>query len=183
MVHKTVPKSEFSIVSPRTRQDNIGIGQAQLQSWIETYPNQELGIDEEWIHSEVGHLVKKRGIDFREKQIELALESDANILYKIAKDKTGKIYGFLHVSKDETSAKLDAIYLIKDAQGSGVANELMHYALDFIGNLPANLEVAAYNERAIRFYERHGFTKRTVNKELHRGKIPILNMHRKGETQ
>ena len=170
----------FTIETPRTREDAIGIGRAQLRSWFETYPNKEIGVDKNWIQDQIGYITTSEGDDFRMQQIERLKKHDASLLYKIVKDANGHIQGFLHVSKNTTSARLDAIYLTHEAQGTGVAYELMDRAVAFAGNLPIHLAVAAYNGRAVRFYEKYGFVKGAIDPELHRGKIPILNMHRKG---
>ncbi|WP_324012361.1 GNAT family N-acetyltransferase [Microbacterium sp. JZ37] len=51
--------------------------------------------------------------------------------------------------------ELYALYLDPDRHGSGVADALIREA---IGDRPAYLWVLAGNARAIRFYEKHGFT-------------------------
>ncbi len=52
-----------------------------------------------------------------------------------------------------------SIYLAPDAWGSGVARELMRTVVDASGaRTPLSLWVLADNERARRFYRRHGFT-------------------------
>src|SRR5664279_5174338 len=104
MVQEFEQTPKFTIETPSTRQDNIGIGEAQLQSWVETYQNQELGIDEAWIRSEVGFLVEDRGVDFREKTIKEANQAESNLLYRIAKDESGKVVGFLHATRDTNLA-------------------------------------------------------------------------------
>jgi len=172
---------KFVIETARTRQDNIGIGEAHLQSWIETYQNQNLGIDEAWIRKEFSFLVEDRGIDFRAKQIEIANRSESEILYRVVKDSDDKVQGFLHVSRRDDGVHLDAIYLTKKAQGKGVARELMNQAIEFAGGHSISLQVVAYNDHAISFYEKYGFDKGEIDKGLFHGRMPVLNMHRDGE--
>lgn len=165
-------------IEPAQLQDAVGIGRAHLQSWLETYPNEEYGVTEEWIESELGFLANEQGDKFRENVIQ---NLDDNTLYKVVKDENDEVQGFLHVDKNGTEARLNAIYLKKELKGSGVAQQLMKDTLEFVGDLDITLEVAAYNDRAIRFYENHGFVKGELVPELFHDKIPILQMKRIGE--
>lgn len=170
-------------ISPATLDDVIGIGEAHLLSWLETYPNEDYGVTEGWIKEEFGYLVKSgvaanghdNGIPFRRKVIE---KLDSNTLYEVAKDEDGKIQGFMHVDKKDGIVNLNAIYLTNALKGTGVAYRLMDQAVAFAGNLPMELQVVAYNERAIKFYEKYGFKKGEIEKELFHGKMPVLNMKR-----
>lgn len=167
-------KYKFEITSAQLG-DAVGIGEAHLKSWLETYPNEALGVTEDWILQEFGFLTAERGIKFREDVIK---KLNNNVKYMVVKDEAGTVQGFLHASKNGVEAKLDAIYLTAPLKGTGVADELMKEVLRFTENLPINLQVAAYNERAIRFYERYGFVEGEQEAELFHGKIPILNMKR-----
>ncbi|MBA2694595.1 MAG: GNAT family N-acetyltransferase, partial [Actinobacteria bacterium] len=67
--------------------------------------------------------------------------------------------GFICVgpARDEdapTAYQLWAINLVPEHQGTGLAQRLM---AEVLGDGPAYLWVATGNERAIRFYQRHGF--------------------------
>jgi ribosomal protein S18 acetylase RimI-like enzyme len=177
MTHITT--EEFT-VSPATEADVEGIGEAQLESWVQTYPNAELGIDEEWIRDQVGFLAEKRGNDFRRKTVQASQQPGSNQLYLVVKNQQNRVRGFLHITREVDHATFDAIYLTQEAQGIGIADELMGRALDFAGHLPMTVEVADYNDRAIRFYEKYGFEKQIgdAKKHLHRDKIPIMVMKR-----
>jgi ribosomal protein S18 acetylase RimI-like enzyme len=171
--------TQFTI-SRATEADAEAVGQAHLQSWLETYPNAELGIDEQWIRDQVGFLAETEGNHFRRNSIRHARQPGSNTLYLVVRNEAAKIKGFLHVSRHKDYADFDAIYLTKEVQGTGVAHELMAAALKFAGELPMRLEVADYNQRAIKFYERYGFVRQPdpPKKHLHRDKIPIITMKR-----
>jgi ribosomal protein S18 acetylase RimI-like enzyme len=166
-----------------TLDDVIGIGEAHLQAWIETYPNVEYGVDVDWIKNEFSFLVRDgqdnegndNGIPFRKKVIE---NLDENTLYEVVKDEEGIVQGFMHADRTDREVHLNAIYLTDTLKGAGVAHELMERTLEFAGNLPVVLQVIAYNERAIRFYEKYGFIRGETEEELFRGKMPVLNMKR-----
>jgi len=171
-------------IAAATEADVEGIGEAQLESWLQTYPNKELGIDRVWIKKELGFLVEKQGNDFRRKTVKESLSPGSNTLYLVVKNDQGRIKGFLHVTKRKDGALLDAIYLTKEAQGTGIAQLLMKRALVFAGNLSMKVEVAEYNDRAIHFYQKYRFIKQAdpATKHLHRDKIPVMTMMRTADT-
>jgi ribosomal protein S18 acetylase RimI-like enzyme len=176
--------SDFSIL-PAGEKDVKGIGQAHLASWLQTYPNEELGIDKPWILKEVGFLIEKQGNDFRLKTVREARKPVSNTLYMVVKNKKGHVCGFMHITRGEKKATFDAIYLTKEVQGTGIADELMRLCLEFVQGLPITLEVADYNARAIRYYERHGFSKNPRSKapKMFHDKIPIITMKRPADKE
>lgn len=175
-------------IQSATLDDVIGIGQAHLQSWLETYPNEEYEVDEDWIRGEFGFLVqdgqneegRDNGIPFRTKVIE---NLDSNVLYEVVKDENGVVQGFMHIDRTDDVVNLNAIYLTDTLKGTGVAHKLMEQVLTFAGNLPIKLQVVAYNERAIKFYEKHGFVRGEVEEVLFHDKIPVLNMKREASNE
>lgn len=177
----------FEIV-PATLGDEVGIGEAHLQSWLETYPNEKYGVTEEWIKNEFGFLIKDgvaangidNGIPYRRKMIE---KLDSNTLYEVVKDENGTIQGFMYAYKQNEVVDLGAIYLTNVLKGTGVAYKLMDQAVAFAGSLPIKLQVIAYNERAIAFYEKYGFKKGAIEKELFHDKMPVLNMKREASNE
>jgi ribosomal protein S18 acetylase RimI-like enzyme len=69
-------------------------------------------------------------------------------------------------------------------QGTGIADELMRLCLEFVHGLPITLEVADYNARAIRYYERHGFSRKTRSQpKMFHEKIPIITMQRPADKE
>ncbi|MDY6051939.1 MAG: GNAT family N-acetyltransferase [Rothia sp. (in: high G+C Gram-positive bacteria)] len=71
------------------------------------------------------------------------------------KDAPGKLLGLAFASQMPYEVqKLEMLYLLPEAFGTGAAQALMGQVLD-LG--PAELEVLSTNARAIRFYEKEGF--------------------------
>ena len=176
MVSKT--KKHKFVITPATDEDAAGVGVAHLQSWRETYPNQKLGIDINWIDEKVGFLAEDKGRDYRRNTIRRSHAFPEKILYLVAKTKTGKIVGFLHVELEDEMALFEAIYLLQEAQGTGLADELMQRALEFAGDKPMYLEVASYNPRAIRYYHKYGFEEVPNSSTIFREKVPVFAMKR-----
>jgi ribosomal protein S18 acetylase RimI-like enzyme len=159
----------FSIAPP-TMEDAALIGSMHLQSWIETYQNPELGIDEDWIREKIGHVADESGTVFRKDLFEKIATGDENIFYRVAKDTDGKIVGFVMAQKGQGEApnSFDALYTLKEAQGQSLGSTLIKQVLTWLGDdKPTTLEVVSYNQHAIEFYERYGF-KLTGKKHMYK---------------
>lgn len=92
---------------------------------------------------------------------------DTNIEWLIA-DVGGKIIGYAKLrplvapapNPKKGALELQQIYVLREWHGRGVAERLMHWALDrarTLGGPEIYLTVFDHNERAKRFYIRHGF--------------------------
>lgn len=151
---------KYEITEP-TMADAVTIGPMHLRSWIETYQNPELGVDEEWIRENVGFVAAQSGTDFRTEIFE-RINNGEPIFYRVAKDESGSIIGFVMATKNTTNENepnvLDALYTLKDVQGQGLGSNLMKIALDWLeSEKPVKLEVISYNQHAIDFYKKYGF--------------------------
>lgn len=74
----------------------------------------------------------------------------------VEKDAAGKLLGLAFASQMPYEVqKLEMLYLLPEAFGTGVAQALLGEVLN---PGPAELEVLSTNARAIRFYEKEGFT-------------------------
>ncbi len=147
-------------IAPPTMEDAEAIGPMHLQSWIETYQNPELGIDEAWIREKIGFVNSPMGTDFRKNVFKKITAGDDSLLYRVAKDEAGEVVGFVMASKPTEPGEphqLDALYTLARVQGQGLGSTLMKQALDWLGEEPIELEVVAYNQHAIDFYKRYGF--------------------------
>lgn len=152
-------KSSAYRVERATPEDAEGIARVQVDTWIDTYVHEGLGITEEAIRErffgENGELFKDR-IERGEKKI-------ANSPYGVFVAKDGdKIVGFSSPRYDEelNQQRLGGLYLLPGAQGHGLGKKLLHKALDALDRTQdIYLHVVTYNENAIEFYERNGFIK------------------------
>ena len=71
----------------------------------------------------------------------------------------GNLTGFVIATvHSEESRELDWLMVDPRFHGSGIADRLMQPAMDWLGmDRPMWLNVVRHNERAIRFYRKHGF--------------------------
>lgn len=170
-------RSQYEI-RQTTMDDLPGFRAMQARSWLETYPSPENGVSYEW--------VKQRTDSWR--TLEKMKESE-QFFSKVLADDTqfhrvatlnGEVVGFVHIStKEDGTKELEAIYTDPSTFGSGLGGELMRAADEWIGGCQVSLGVASYNDRAIRFYEKHGFEV-VGSAGKYANKIPIVKMVRKG---
>ncbi|MGW7710286.1 GNAT family N-acetyltransferase [Streptomyces sp. NPDC054771] len=162
------------IEAPRA-EDAESLGSVQLRAWLQTYPNEEAGIDERWIREHRGSATAAEGIA-RWREFIAAAEQQPDLLFcRVVRTGT-EIVGFLCGRRDDV-VTLGPMYLLNEAQGEGVGGRMMSEFLAWAGSAPMRLWVTEYNERAVRFYERHGF-KATGEREMWRGRLPNVRMAR-----
>ncbi len=90
----------------------------------------------------------------------------------------GEVLGFLHAQRsDDGTVELGVLYLRNGLKGRGVADQLMQQFMTWAGNAAMKLSVASYNERAIRFYHRYGFTL-TDEHWVELERVPLVSMVR-----
>jgi ribosomal protein S18 acetylase RimI-like enzyme len=172
--------SNYRILDP-TLEDAAAIGAMHLQSWIETYQNPKLGIDEAWIRKNVGYVSEESGTNFR-RQIITEIESgERPQFYKIVKDEAGQIVGFGHAKREKDgSPRIDALYVLKSAQGTGLGSELMDQMLAWTGEgQPVDLQVVSYNDHAIEFYKKRGFKVVEGSEEKWKDGVTVIRMIKK----
>lgn len=143
-----------------------------IQSWLDTYTNPGLGIDEDALMAMLNPTPE------RLERYRAALErgnSAERAAWVAVGD--GRVVGLCTPYTDNDGRqRLGALYVEKAWWGRGVGRALLDEALAWRDPSRAFLlEVATYNERAIRFYERAGFV-RLPGEEVHADVIPVLWM-------
>ena len=151
------------------------LGSLVLRVWLQTYPNEEAGIDAAWIHEHRGSSARAEGVTQWREFIEAAEQRPDLLFCRVARGEMG-IVGFLCGRRDEV-VTLGPMYLLDDVQDQGIGGRMMSEFLAWAGSAGMRLWVTEYNERAIRFYQRYGF-KITGERELWRGRLPNLRMVR-----
>ncbi|MFE7429725.1 MULTISPECIES: GNAT family N-acetyltransferase [unclassified Streptomyces] len=155
--------------------DAASLGPLLLKIWLQTYPNEAVGIDETWIRQHRGASATAEGIAQWREFIGAAKQRPDLLFCRVVRCKA-EIVGFLCGRRDEV-VTLGPMYLLNEAQGQGVGGRMMSEFLTWAESSPIRLWVTEYNERAVRFYERYGF-KATGEREIWRGKLPNVRMTR-----
>lgn len=126
----------------------------RLQSWLDTYVNDELGVTHTWIEAR-----NKLQMSDAHRQRRLELLKNPRSQNWIAKDSAGKVIGMTMPYTDTAGIQhVGALYVEKSWHGKGVSRQLMQKVIDFFDpSKPIELTVVAYNGRAKAFYRKWGF--------------------------
>ncbi|MYS20806.1 Acetyltransferase (GNAT) domain-containing protein [Streptomyces sp. DvalAA-14] len=155
--------------------DAATLGPLHLRNWLRNYLNPDAGIDESWIREHRGSSATAEGVTQWREFIEVANQPSAPHFCRVVRSETD-IVGYLCGHREE-SVTLGPMYLLDQAQGHGLGGHMMTEFLTWAGPSRIRLGVTEYNERAIRFYRRHGFEV-AGERYLWRGRLPTLPMTR-----
>ncbi len=124
------------------------------KTWLDTYPNDDLGITKDDIEDKYKNSFTEENINIQKERI-LNLPENQKRFVAIIDD---SIVGVSSVIRDENFNQLKTIYVLPEYQGKGVGKKLwgaMKIFIDF--NKDTTVNVATYNKKAIGFYENLGF--------------------------
>ena len=143
-------------IRPSKNGDAVGISRVLAETWLSTYPNEELGITRDMIYP------RHYRPDGSLKPEKVAITA-ANIASKrpgyesfVAVD-DGNIVGVSSAEVAGGKRKLRVLYVLPEFQGRGLGNRLFDSVMAWHGDNDIFLKVATYNHRAIRFYVERGF--------------------------
>jgi ribosomal protein S18 acetylase RimI-like enzyme len=167
-----------------TPEDAEAVRQIHYETWLQTYPNEELGITPEDIEE---LFVDRFTEEFLAKQRKKFAGLSDNQTFVIAKE-GGKAVGFCHIVHSEGEGRVRAFYVLPSAQRKGVGKQLWESVKSELDlTHPTYVNLADYNEGARMFYEKLGFEdtgKRFSNPEHSMGNgtiIPEMEMVLEGE--
>jgi len=162
-----------------TINDVPNIRKMHADSWVDTYPNKDLGITLEWIQEYTNQWLTPEKIKDSQDFFK-GIFGNPNHYYRVVTD-GNNILGMIHASKIDGKQYLGALYIDKKQHGTGVAHKMMDGAFSWFDlEKPIELEVAIYNKRAISFYRKHGFEIDENSEHKFQDQIPSVNMTRKG---
>lgn len=141
----------FEIESAKA-DDAESIARIQHDSWLATYQNDELGITRDVLEKRLGDL------ETRKEGWRKAIETMPEKIHIDVVRKDGRVIGFCKVSKREEENHIDALYLDPSEKKQGAGGKIFRAGLAWLGDeRPISLEVVAYNDDSIAFYEHFGF--------------------------
>ncbi len=173
-------KPKFSI-RPMQEADIDEATEMRLQSWLDTYPNDDYGVTREWVEQ---RNQIQRSDEVNAKRLEKFRQGRHNGTSNgwVARDNEGKIVGVTTPYVDNDGIQhVGSLYVDKTQHGTGLGSALMQKVVDwFDPSKPIVLGVVSYNERAKAFYRKWGFEEIPNSEELFDGLIPEVHMVRKG---
>ncbi|HEX9804290.1 MAG TPA: GNAT family N-acetyltransferase [Candidatus Dojkabacteria bacterium] len=153
-------------------------------TWLDTYVNEKHGITKEDILSKYPESKRKSTIVKYAKFYENMnkdIEKSETVVWLAKND--SQVVGLVSIDR-KVPIQIGAVYVLPEFQRQGIGKQLIEYILKFLGNKVITINVASYNERAIKFYEKYGFEVHNIIKdssgELPTGKIiPEVQMIKK----
>ena len=173
-------KPRYTIRDARP-EDAEAIIAMHAQSWLETYPNKEAGVTEDWVRERTDRWSTEENLEKR-RDIIRRCKGNPNAFYRVAENDKGEIVGMAAPFRNETVQRVGAINVKKSYQGTGLAQGLMDQIIEWMDTRrPLQLEVASYNERAKAFYRKYGFEEVSGSERISHEILPTITMERKGE--
>ncbi len=171
------------IVTPVGPDDALGVRQVFYKTWLDTYPNEELGITREMIEQKFKDYFS---VDALRAYAEKLAHQPAGWNMFVAK-MDDVIAG---VSRTDTTLnKLSTLYVLPEYQRKGIGRLLWEQARQTLDPRQDILvDVATYNQNAIDFYQKLGFEdtgRRFFDENPIAGdiRIPEMEMRIKAVTQ
>lgn len=143
-------------ISPVALDDALEVNRLMRDTWLATYPNEAAGITVEDIEDRFKDLGSPERVERSRQNLANIPENETRLVARV----NGVIAGLARMVREEDRNKLRSLYIHPAYQGQGIGTKLLAQASAFAD--PAKdtyLEVASYNDRAIAFYEKHGFSR------------------------
>lgn len=139
-------------VAEATPDDAQAVAAVRREAWLATYPNDQLGITREQVAAtdfdSAAALEAARGLASPGRPEPASMGGE--------EPRSGGRLLFYRTRRGCPSPWSDV--RLAEVPRNGIGRRLLHAALAWLGDeKPVRLEVASYNDGAIRFYERHGF--------------------------
>ncbi|MCX7881080.1 MAG: GNAT family N-acetyltransferase [Patescibacteria group bacterium] len=159
-------RGKLKIILAKSK-DAEGIYQVRKITWINTYPNEKLGITKKDILERFIEIEKnfETYLDQRKEALKNQSFNSQTWIAKINK----QVIGFC-TAKRVKKNEIGAIYILPQFQGKGIGKKLMKKALKWLEkNKDIYVNVVSYNQKAINFYQSFGFIKtgKIVKEEIH----------------
>jgi ribosomal protein S18 acetylase RimI-like enzyme len=162
--------NDVIITTPKLPDDVYQIQKAFYDTWLDTYPDSQIGITTTDVEEIFKDSFTEQGLLRRNKYL-LNLNSNQKFLVAKIQD---MVVGVLFLNIKDEYNQLQAIYVLPSYQGRGIGKMFWQSALEFFDpNKDIIVHVATYNTKAIHFYKSLGFvdTGKRLTEERHR--MPI----------
>lgn len=139
-------------------QDAEAILKLKQTAWLQTYPNEEHGVSVDDIRKKLtDEDIAKFTLSWEKAIASEKLDGD-RVTFVARMD--GKVVGYTQPCNEDGKRMLGAMYVLPEVHGQGIGGKLLSKAIEWHGrNHDIYLNVVAYNQKAIGFYEHFGFVK------------------------
>jgi len=142
------------ITLPTCENDIKNMQNVYHKTWLDTYPNQKLGISIDDINDKFIFALSDDGIKYKLKEA-LNLPKNQKILLA---NFNNIVVGVCRIISNEYQHQLQTLYILPQYQKQGIAYLLWKEAIRSLNNnLAIVVHLACYNIKAIEFYTRLGF--------------------------
>jgi len=134
--------------------DAKGITTVLYKTWLDTYPNEEIGITKEDVEDSYKDAFTDEKIKSQKERIANTPENQRLLVAKNGTD----VIGIATMIRNDDNNQLRTIYMLPEYQGKGVGSMLWNEIKKFCDPLKDTIvQVATYNKNAVSFYEKLGF--------------------------
>lgn len=135
-------------------EDAEAVRQIHYETWLQTYPNQKLGITLKDIEDLFEDRFTEKFLEGQRKRFSELSNHQTWLIAEI----DGLAVGFCNVVRSEGENRIRAFYVHPSAQKKGVGKKLWQHAKQNLDlTHPTCVHLADYNEGARMFYEKIGF--------------------------
>ncbi len=135
-------------------EDAKGITTVLYKTWLDTYPNEEIGITKEDVEDSYKDAFTEEKIKSQQERIATTPENQRRLVAKNGTD----VIGIATMIRNNDNNQLRTIYVLPEYQGKGVGSMLWNEIKKFCDHSKDTIvQVATYNKSAISFYEKLGF--------------------------
>ncbi len=160
-------------------EDARGIVEVLHQTWLSTYPNEELGITKEDIDESYRDSYKAENILNQQKKIKELSKNKKKMVAKTGQ----KIIAAATMIRNEEFNELITLYVLPEYQGNGIGTRLWNEVSKICDpTKDIIVHVVTYNKQAIDFYKKCGFVdtgKRFTNEQIYKRRnitLPEMEM-------
>jgi ribosomal protein S18 acetylase RimI-like enzyme len=142
------------IIEKGKEEDIFEIQEVLYKTWIETYPNEKLGITRDDIEQRYKLMQTPENKEARIKRFRERPQNAHTFVAKV----NGKIVGCCTFIQHKNYDQLKMFYVLPSFQKKGVAKAMWEEIQKmFVTGKRIIVQVADYNEKAIKYYEKLGF--------------------------
>ncbi len=135
-------------------EDAEGVINVLHKTWLDTYPNEELGISREDIEDSYKDSFTEEALGKQRKKFEHIPKNEKRVVAKYG----DMIVGVATMVRNENNNEFRTIYVLPEYQGRGVGKMLWEEVKDFCDpSKDTIVDVADYTTKTIEFYKKLGF--------------------------